>query len=285
MSETMGVEQKLELVFTHLPTGKTVSFLAYLENLADMYSSTWHAEDVYGRMDPIVNFINTRRSFSVTWNIPANSFADAKENLRKVNTLMSFLYPLYAKGSGGATAINQAPLMRVKFGNLIQNIDGKGLLGYLNGFTMDPRVENGMFYSTVGSPEYYPKTILLNTELNVLHEHELGYKQEGDKTYKFRDKRIKENSKKSKDGKTINLTTNFPYGVSKTTAADAPSATSNIKVKGPDGIIRHNTIPDDPGGVGSALSGPFGGGSSSPTHDRTGRGGQGSMGDSDGGQV
>jgi hypothetical protein len=145
--------------------------------------------------------------------------------------------------------------MRVKFGNLIQNIDGKGLLGYLNGFTMDPRIENGMFHQKgKGGVEYYPKTILLN-------------------------------SKKSKDGKTINLTTNFPYGVSKTTAADAPSATSNIKVKGPDGIIRHNTIPDDPGGVGSALSGPFGGGSSSPTHDRTGRGGQGSMGDSDGGQV
>lgn len=283
---SIGIYEGMELVFTHLPTGKTVRFLAYLENLADMYSSTWHAEDVYGRMDPIVNFINTRRSFSVTWNIPANSFADAKENLRKVNTLMSFLYPLYAKGSGGATAINQAPLMRVKFGNLIQNIDGKGLLGYLNGFTMDPRIENGMFHQKgKGGVEYYPKTILLNTELNVLHEHELGYKQEGDKTYKFRDKRIKENSKKSKDGKTINLTTNFPYGVSKTTAADAPSATSNIKVKGPDGIIRHNTIPDDPGGVGSALSGPFGGGSSSPTHDRTGRGGQGSMGDSDGGQV
>jgi hypothetical protein len=118
---SIGIYEGMELVFTHLPTGKTVRFLAYLENLADMYSSTWHAEDVYGRMDPIVNFINTRRSFSVTWNIPANSFADAKENLRKVNTLMSFLYPLYAKGSGGATAINQAPLMRVKFGNLIQN--------------------------------------------------------------------------------------------------------------------------------------------------------------------
>jgi hypothetical protein len=271
---SIGIYDGMELVFTHLPTGKTVSFLAYLENLADMYSSTWHAEDVYGRMDPIVNFINTRRSFSVTWNIPANSFADAKENLRKVNTLMSFLYPLYAKGSGGATAINQAPLMRVKFGNLIQNINGIGLLGYLNGFTMDPRVENGMFYSTVGSPEYYPKTILLNTELNVLHEHELGYKQEGDKTYKFRDKRIKENSKKSKDGKTINLTTNFPYGVS----GDPKKESGGIK--------KTNSTPSgDPGSVNAAVNGMAAlgnGGASSPTPARTGRGGQG---DSDGGQV
>tara|TARA_R110000823_G_scaffold265921_3_gene385774 strand:- start:213 stop:980 length:768 start_codon:yes stop_codon:yes gene_type:complete len=240
---SMGIYEGMELEFTHLPTGKTVKFLAYLENLADMYSSTWKAEDVYGRMDPIVNFINTRRAFSVSWNIPANSFADAKENLRKVNTLMSFLYPLYAKGSGGATAINQAPLMRVKFGNLIQNINGIGLLGYLNGFTMDPRVENGMFYSTVGSPEYYPKTILLNTELNVLHEHELGYKKFDETTnkYVFRDKRIKEDK---------NLSTNFPYKVSKTTAADAPEAIRSLQVKGPDGIVRNNTfISADPESV------------------------------------
>ena len=237
---SIGIYEGMELVFTHLPTGKTVRFLAYLENLADMYSSTWKAEDVYGRMDPIVNFINTRRAFSVSWNVPANSYDEAMLNLKKVNLLMSFLYPLYAAGSGGATAINQAPLMRVKFGNLIQNISGKGLLGYLNGFTMDPRVENGMFYSTVGSPEYYPKTILLNTELNVLHEHELGYKQEG-KKYKFRDKRINEDS---------NLSTNFPYKVSKTTAADAPEAIRSLQVKGPDGIVRNNTfISADPESV------------------------------------
>ena len=246
---SIGIYEGMELVFTHLPTGKTVSFLAYLENLADMYSSTWHAEDVYGRMDPIVNFINTRRSFSVTWNIPANSFADAKKNLRKVNTLMSFLYPLYAKGSGGATAINQAPLMRVKFGNLIQNIDGKGLLGYLNGFTMDPRIENGMFHQKgKGGVEYYPKTILLNTELNVLHEHELGYKKfdETSNKYVFRDKRIKEDS---------NLSTNFPYGVSKTNPkTDEPPAFTSTVTEGPDGIVRRNKIPDDPSGVARSLS-------------------------------
>tara|TARA_R110000868_G_scaffold98644_4_gene271598 strand:- start:375 stop:1139 length:765 start_codon:yes stop_codon:yes gene_type:complete len=197
---SIGIYEGMELVFTHLPTGKTVRFLAYLENLADMYSSNWNAEDVYGRMDPIVNFINTRRSFSVSWNVPANSYDEAMLNLKKVNLLMSFLYPLYAEGSGGATAINQAPLMRVKFGNLIQNISGKGLLGYLNGFTMDPKVENGMFHHKgTNGMEYYPKTILLNTELNVLHEHELGFKKEGN-TYKFRGKGVRQD--------------NFPYSSS-----------------------------------------------------------------------
>jgi hypothetical protein len=111
---------------------------------------------------------------------------------------------------------------------------------------MDPRIENGMFHQKgKGGVEYYPKTILLNTELNVLHEHELGYKQEGDKTYKFRDKRIKENN---------NLSTNFPYGVSATTGADKPPAFTSTVTEGPDGIVRRNKIPDDPSGVARSLS-------------------------------
>lgn len=205
---TLGVPNTLKLKFVHVPTGFKVEFPAYLENLADMYTSTWTAEDVYGRMDPITTFMNTRRAISLSWNVPADSWATAKNNLFKVNKLMSFLYPLYSEKTGakGATAINQGPLMRVSFGNLIrESTTGKGLLGYVNGFTFDPRIENGMFYSE-GTPtaqldaEYYPKTILLNCELNVLHEHELGFRKEGN-SFKFRNKNT--NSE------------NFPYLVSR----------------------------------------------------------------------
>ena len=208
---TLGAKNNLKLKFVHVPTGFKVEFPAYLENLADMFTSNWTAEDVYGRMDPITTFMNTRRAISLSWNVPANSYAEAKENMMKVNKLMSFLYPLYSEKTGakGATAINQGPLMRVSFGNLIrESTTGKGLLGYVNGFTFDPRIENGMFYSEVsntgfglkqGDVEYYPKTILLNFELNVLHEHELGFVKSGN-TFKFRNKNVEQN--------------NFPYGVS-----------------------------------------------------------------------
>jgi len=209
-----GNPSTLKLQFTHLPTGEKVSFQAYLENLADLYTSNWIAEDVYGRMDPITTFVNTRRAVSISWNVPAESFDDAKVNLQNINKLMSFLYPLYASSkAGGATAINQGPLMRLEFGNLIRSANGGGLLGYVNGFTFDPRVENGMFYSgaepgggTVGV-EYYPKTVLLNCEFNVLHEHELGFKKHGN-TYKFRSSKL-EGDKKWE---------NFPYFSSPVTA-------------------------------------------------------------------
>ena len=134
------IRQKMRLEFEHVPTGKKVFFPAFIEMFSDAYNSNWNSEDVYGRMDPVANFINTRRALAVSWNVPADSYEHAATNLQKMNRLISFLYPLYdAKETDGATAINQGPLMRIKFGNLIRNAqNGKGLLGYVNGFTFDP---------------------------------------------------------------------------------------------------------------------------------------------------
>ena len=153
-------------------------------------------------MDPIATFINTRRALSLAWNVPATSYEDAQVNLRKLNKLMGFLYPLYeSEAVGGATAINQSPLLRIRFANLIRTADGtKGLLGYVNGFTFDPELEAGMFYSNDASRqklpgsnpnqpanEYLPKTFRLNCEFNILHEHPLGFKRSGaGSTFSFR---------------------------------------------------------------------------------------------------
>lgn len=195
-----------DLTISHVPTGNMVVFPAFLDLFSDNFSSQWNAEDVYGRMDPIATFMNTRRSISVAWWVPADSFEHAEENLAKLNKLMSFLYPLYdKKRNGGASVINQGPLMRVSFGNLIRNAKtGSGLLGYINGFTFDPALEYGMFNRRgvlVSDPrlkdkegkqtfnpqwnEYYPKTFRLNFEMVVLHEHELGYTKRGSGKYTY----------------------------------------------------------------------------------------------------
>lgn len=179
------------LQFQHVPTGFKVEFPAFLELFSDQYTSHWNEEQVFGRMDPIATFSHTRRNLSIAWNVPADSFEDAQRNLSKMNELISFLYPLYdVKAKGGATAMNQGPLLRVKFGNLIQSVNGGGLLGWVNGFTFDPALEFGMFHKkpTFADPsadhklssnavEYYPKTFRVNCELNVLHEHALGFSE------------------------------------------------------------------------------------------------------------
>ena len=219
------------LTFTHVPTNETVSFPAYLEMFSDAYNSNWNSEDVYGRMDPIATFSNTRRALSVAWNIPSESYTHAQENLSKANKILTFLYPLYdSKARGGATAINQGPLMRVSFGNLIRDAKtGKGLLGYVNGFTFDPDLELGMF---AGKPfthketkdikkannligfdvEYYPKAYRLNFEFTVLHEHPLGFRMDSSGKFVFGDNETKLGDM------------NFPYGVTSTPKVEADIA-------------------------------------------------------------
>ena len=135
---------KLEI--EHVPTGYKVNFPAYLENFSDAYTQNWNAETVYGRMDPIAVYQNTSRAIAMSWNVPANSFRQAKENMDVINTLMTFMYPSYST-SGAGNVLNMSPLVRVKFLNLIHNAANPdlGLLGYINGFTVDVRSDDGVF--------------------------------------------------------------------------------------------------------------------------------------------
>jgi hypothetical protein len=202
------------LEIEHVPTGYTVKFSAFIENFSDAYNSEWTAEQVYGRMDPIATFMHTRRAIAVSWNIPAASMTQAKQNLSEVGKLISFLYPVYAdRGDvNDSTVMNMAPLVRVRFGNLIQNSETEGgLLGYLNGFTTDIDFnEQGVFAFSSTIPDawtgteealrqaepaqeslqsdkiYYPRNIVLNFEMNVLHEHSLGWQKGAQGKYFFR---------------------------------------------------------------------------------------------------
>jgi len=215
------------LEITHLPTNYSVAFSAFLEQFSDAYNSEWSVENPYGRMDPIGTFISTKRAISISWKIPASSRMQAKDNLDKVNKVVSFLYPLYSKsGVSQATTINMGPLWKVKFGNLICNsLTGGPLMGWVNGITVDPLFEEGTFMLDSGvsdtstataaaggvafgeptpsdaeganiiidsnpnrSVSYYPKTIRLNVEMTVVHEHSVGWRLDNDGQYIFRGK-------------------------------------------------------------------------------------------------
>ncbi len=202
------------LEIEHVPTSTTtnknsVKFSAFLQTFSDAYNSDWNAEQVFGRMDPIATFRQTRRAISLAWTIPSSGPEHAAENLWKINKLLTFLYPTYEERLGhGASTINMGPLFRVKFGNLVQNAaTGEGLLGYVNGFTFDPELEEGFYLYNgkdsvndggiirAGSPlktggvEYIPKAVRLNFEMTVLHEHPLGFRKDskkGNNVFRFR---------------------------------------------------------------------------------------------------
>ena len=206
----MERRQKHVLKITHVPTGYTVKMPAFLDSFSDAYSSQWSEQAAYGRMDSAATFGGTKRNISIAWNLPAESYEHAQRNLSQINALINFLYPLYdVAGKNQDPVLNMDPILRLSFGNLVRDAEtGRGLLGYVNGLTFDPGIEEGMFNAKPsvkgsaqgssrsavrvgqgassrrsnllagGNPQnnqYFPKTVRLNIEFKVLHEHPLGF--------------------------------------------------------------------------------------------------------------
>ena len=176
----------------HIPTKREVEFSAFITDQSDAYTSTWTEETVFGRMDPIATFESTRRVASLGFTVPAYSERQAVNNLSRINSLLSFLYPTYAVQNGASnqgvgTTLNMGPLVRVKYANIIANADNpsKGLLGYITtGITVTPNLEAGVFASygdetqnenNLSGPQIIYRAYDLNFELTVLHEHSLGF--------------------------------------------------------------------------------------------------------------
>jgi len=184
---TDGLANVQHLEFFHLPSGKSVLFKAFITKFSDGYQSEWNEEDAYGRMDPIPTFKRTRRTIAIAWDVPAASFEEAQENLRKSSLLMSMLYPSYKSIGVGTNVnlINSAPVFKMKFMNLAANhisagslAADSGLLGYVDGFNYEPDFEVGVF--DVASPlALFPKLVKFSCNFKVLHQNALGWDEDG----------------------------------------------------------------------------------------------------------
>ena len=174
-----------------------VKFLAFLTSMDQSFDSTWNTEEVFGRNDPIAIFQGTRRTISLAFSVVAGNLSEAKLNLKKIDVLTSFLYPSYKKVTGkaseglgsiyAASYMNGAPLVKVKFANLVNsNVSGHkdGLMGYIESLSVSPVLDAGTFIDNIGMPflekKHYPKTYELSFSLNVLHQQTPGWSTDGD---------------------------------------------------------------------------------------------------------
>ena len=186
---------KLELY--HIPSGKTMVFKAYITDWQDKYDSGWNSTDVYGRMDPIMQYQGTKRVISLDWVVPSVSTDEAMLNHQKLALLASMLYPNYDVDDApfsSATQISTSPVFKVKFANLIQDpsvandgtsgdaADG-GLVGVISGFTYAPEMADGFIDPAYGV--LYPKTTKLSMEFTVLHTFALGWAGQDKRTPSF----------------------------------------------------------------------------------------------------
>ena len=156
----------------------SVEFPAFLTDFSQTFDATWNSENVYGRMDPIATYQNTKRTVSLGFDVPAASLEVAKKNLEKTQNLIKMVYPVY-KNIGGAKIISKPPLVRVSFANLLRKntvlkegaTDNTGPLGWISGLSWNPEMQMGMFAS---NKEFFPKVIKISFQFNILHETTLG---------------------------------------------------------------------------------------------------------------
>jgi len=181
-----GSSPQLPLRFYSLVQDREIGFEAFLTSYSDALNSNWNSETVFGRMDPLYTFQNTQRAINLSFtvaNVTSNKTPTGRtpENwfaMERINSFFQFLYPRY-QNSNNALTINQAPLVRIRFGNMICNSsttsvgDAKegGLLAVITSLTMTPQVEHG--FSKIehnGQLLTHPNFVDLSVAFNVVHE-------------------------------------------------------------------------------------------------------------------
>lgn len=178
--------------FWHVPTGENVRFKSFITAFEDSFNPMWEEEEAFGRMDSIPYFKRTSRSITLTFEVPSTDLQEARNNQERYSRLVSMLYPTYSTVDGGAQTMNSAPLMKIKFMNLIQDVSAEigvdawdsGLLGYING-SVSRSINNEEGYFRAGLYDMYPKYFSISLTFNVLHQHEMGW-NEGKRRGSFR---------------------------------------------------------------------------------------------------
>jgi len=209
-SDAYANHKEMVVKFVHVPSGREVSFKAFITQFSETYNSDWSAESVFGRIDPIYLFKSTTRDISVGFKVPAASESEAFENLGRIQELLQFLYPNYTELPDPATGepdifaqtISQSPMIRLKVMNLLQaessntlvsppaagdrtaksyikdriSASGvRGLLGVIQNVSVNHNLEgqDGVFEEGIGV--VLPKLIDVSLTFRPIHEGPVGW--------------------------------------------------------------------------------------------------------------
>lgn len=174
-----------QIFITHIPTSNTVNFNAWVTGFTDNFNSSWSGTPVYGRMDELYTFERTSRKLTIAFDVVSSNKFEAAKNMRALNKLTQFLYPVYSEPQGdlnintNSQTLKAAPLLKMKWNGLISNaLDGSDLVGFLNGFSYNPDLTQGQFFvegRNSGKPYIAYQTHGVQLDFTVLHTHLTGW--------------------------------------------------------------------------------------------------------------
>ena len=136
----------IEFIPMHYKNSPVISFIAFLDDIKDNIKQDFSPQQPFGRTDPIQIWKSSSRSISLSFKIVSSSDEMALRNLNNLAWLMASSYPTYQEAQC-ANSLAASPLYRVKFANLIANVNNKsGLLCAINGFNVTHDLKNGVIH-------------------------------------------------------------------------------------------------------------------------------------------
>jgi len=188
--------------------------------LSQQFSPSYKKEEVYGRMDPILTYSNTKRSVRIGFVCQAHHYIDGTggvvDNVSLINLLTQMLYPSYENvGKDKKMALLKAPpFFKLKYGQYLGSYEqdgspGGGLTGVITGFSHNigkPARNYAYGEASSGRHLVLPREIKCGFSFDVVHDKEVGWRKKGGKYY-F-----------SHDG----YGSNFPYNTGQKTTPPTP---------------------------------------------------------------
>jgi hypothetical protein len=151
--------------------------------MSETFSPTYSAEEVYGRMDPIVTFKNVKRSISFSFMLmnatdtPQAGINAGQSATAVMNKLIQSLYPAYERGQN-TSVISAPPFFKLSYINLAGTFsaDGvsTGLTGYITNFVSNFGELSARVGVGVGG---VPMALAYGVSFtyNVIHDHKVGW--------------------------------------------------------------------------------------------------------------
>ena len=126
----------------HNPSKQFVDFKAFVKTFQDSIDGGWKVSS-NNSQQTIVRARQSvpKRTISIDFSVPSYDMEEALDNLMKCSFLYQAAYPSIKVN--GATNQIASSFWTLKWANLISNPDGSGLLGFCEGFTFIPNLEEG----------------------------------------------------------------------------------------------------------------------------------------------
>ena len=188
----------LKFYFYSVITGEQLEFDAIDLDVKNMYDPTWTTQKVFGRQDPILTFSNVSRKMQISFAVRGEgeevdyldaTYKDYDANFHKLNQLITFLYPGYARNRN-AISISASPFLKIKYGNLVCDARSQsvgqadaatagllcGLESFDHSYDLSGREIPVSNFQHHRSPGYItPTGFTLSFTAVILHQHDLGF--------------------------------------------------------------------------------------------------------------